>query len=169
MKIFKNVLSDKLYTELKLNLRSILHKEVWSVSLLAWDKNVHVGLKGSCVTSSLEKNLHKKLEKEVKNFLPPYKKMTSQYNLWNHLSGVSKHNDSKSSFGATLYLNESWELNYGGLFVWIEDDKNDIHNVICPQKNMMILNDNYEYHMVTPVNFDIPEPRCSIQIWGYNQ
>lgn len=167
MEIFIDVLSEKLLLEVKQYLQSILHKEVWSSSLLAWDKNVHVGLKGSCITSTLPKNLHKKLEKEVKSILPKYKRLTSQYNVWNYLSGVSLHNDAKAKFGSTIYLNDHWDLNYGGLFLWSDSNENKIKKVICPEKNMMILNSNQEYHMVTPINFDIPEPRCSIQLWGY--
>ena len=44
-------------------------------------------------------------------------------------------------------------------------DPTDIHGVI-PQQNTMVINDKNEYHMVTPVSFDVPEYRYTIQIWG---
>ena len=36
-------------------------------------------------------------------------------------------------------------------------------DVLYPKKKSLVINDEYEFHCVTPVAFDF---RCTIQIWG---
>ena len=36
---------------------------------------------------------------------------------------------------------------------------------ITPKRNMMVLNDNREFHSVTPISPLCKEFRCTIQIW----
>ena len=70
-------------------------------------------------------------------------------------------------FGATIYLNPEWELDNGGIFVWKPHSTEDfLHNAILPQRNMMVLSDEEEKHLVTPLNFDAKSMRFTLQIWG---
>ena len=55
-------------------------------------------------------------------------------------------------------------MNFGGLFVW-KDDNSDIMKAIAPQKNMMILNDEKQHHLVTSISPLSQEFRITIQIW----
>ena len=170
MKIIKNVLSEDLYNDIISELKSFVHKQVWASSILNWDDDLKVGLPGSCLSSVISHEITERLEKEISPHLPEYDELMCQYYVWQQLSGISWHDDTDNckKFGATIYLNQEWHPNYGGLFIWFNKGSNvdDVHNVICPSKNTMIVNDSGEYHMVTPVNTDIPDLRCTIQIWA---
>ena len=90
--------------------------------------------------------------------------MLCQYYIWQPQSGISWHNDYESNrlFGATLYLNEQWHPDNGGWFIWKDDNG---YHTILPKQKVLVVNDNYEYHCVTPVALGF---RCTIQIWGTN-
>lgn len=167
MKIFNDVLSEDLYTDCVLELQNNVNSQVWSSSTLNWVDEVKRGIRGSCLTTKTSDFISKRLEKELKNYFPKYNYISFQYNVWQYHSGLPIHNDTNHLFGATIYLNNEWDLNYGGIFIWKNIDSN-IHNAICPKRNMMILNDDNTEHMVTPITMDIPDLRCTIQIWGEN-
>ena len=64
-----------------------------------------------------------------------------------------------------MYLNEEWHVNFGGLFVWQPKDE-DTMRAIIPEENMLVINDNAETHMVTPVSMEATQYRVTLQIWG---
>ena len=84
-------------------------------------------------------------------------------NTKQHNSGIACHSDECYESGATIYLND-WNMNFGGLFVW-KDDNSDIMKAIVPQKNMMVLNDEKQNHIVTSVSSLSKGYRLTIQIW----
>ena len=50
-----------------------------------------------------------------------------------------------------------------------EDRKNPgLMKALCPQRNVMVLNDKKEEHFISQVSPYTPEPRFTIQIWGYD-
>ena len=75
------------------------------------------------------------------------------------------HTDQKYKFGATLYLNDEWFVNSGGLFVW-EDSETGKEKVHVPTRNVLVLNTKHEEHMVTPVTVETFDFRYTIQMWG---
>ncbi|AMO43037.1 hypothetical protein R1080702_023 [Cyanophage S-RIM32] len=85
------------------------------------------------------------------------------------MSGIAIHEDKSHFFGATIYLNKVWYTNAGGIFLYeTEETKTTgIMNAIVPQKNLMVVNDKHERHLVTPVSFNVPEFRFTMQIWGH--
>ena len=103
------------------------------------------------------------LEQELKSSLPKYTELILQYYIWQPQSGIAWHNDKAPDklFGATLYLNEEWEPNAGGWFVWEDGDG---YHAILPKKKFLVVNDDTQNHCVTPVAFE--NCRCTIQIWG---
>ena len=85
---------------------------------------------------------------ELNKVLPEYKDININYHLWQRGSGISAHTDNDYIFGATLYLNEEWHVNFGGLFV-LNRRNEDTMRAIIPEENMLVINDNAETHMVT--------------------
>ena len=73
------------------------------------------------------------------------------------------HNDFAYRFGATIYLNNEWHINQGGLFVY---KQNNEHKVYVPEFNSMVLNDDKSWHLVTPVSVYAGKFRTTLQIWG---
>ena len=170
MKIYEDVLPQKLLKKCIEELRSSQQSHVWGVSSLFWDEVLKIGLVGNVSMRLLPEELALEAHEALKKY---FSKIGSgfiyQYYIWNKMSGISSHNDLPSHVeGGTLYLNETWDSNWGGLFVW--KDKNEKKgyklNAICPKQNMLIINDESEIHSVTPVSPTIPHVRTTIQIWN---
>lgn len=169
MRLYKEVLTDKLIAKCKSNISDLIHEDVWKSNTLNWDDKLLYGSSGSCLYTKIEdKRILDELREQTENhFIKNYTSLTYLYYIWQSNSGISLHNDEKHSFGATLYLNDEWSLHDGGIFIWQDKDcPNEIYKAICPQQNMMIINDDYEKHMVTLVSPYAIDYRYTIQIWG---
>lgn len=81
---------------------------------------------------------------------------------WTRLSYIPWHTDAKQQ-GVTVYLNERWELDWGGLFLF-KDELGDIR-AVPPNFNYAVRNDNSVPHATTPVSLDAPEPRFTLQLF----
>ena len=169
MKIYEDVLPKNLLKKCIEELRSSRDSHAWGISSLFWDDTLKVGLVGNVSM----RHLPEELASEVHEVLGKYfskigDKFVYQYYIWNKMSGISSHYDGDHAEGGTLYLNDEWDSNWGGLFVW--KDKNEKReykfNAICPKQNMLIINDDTEMHLVTPVAPTIPYIRTTIQIWN---
>ena len=139
-----------------------ISEDCWQSSSVTWDAGTRQGIVGSCIFTSTSDNIQKLLEKELKSSLPECRELICKYYIWQPHSGIAWHNDEASNrlFGATLYLNEEWYPNNGGWFIWEDDDG---YHTILPKKKLLVINDNYQNHCVTPVSVDF---RCTIQMWG---
>ena len=175
MKIIKNVLSDKLYQECLDAIRQLPEDHCWASSSVTWDPYLRHGFLGSCIFNFVPEHLRIKIVDELRYYLPLYKdpnKSSVKFCIWQPMSGIPWHNDYGHDLGATIYLNEHWDINYGGIFLYENSEQegsgeytNNV-NALIPQKNTMVINDRTEHHMVTPVGYDIPEFRYTIQIWA---
>jgi len=167
MKIINDVLSFSTYYDCLKELSENFNKRSWSSSLFMWSKEIHDGIKGSCMSSLVSEELSKKIESDIKPHLTKtYTGLYIQFHVFQYYSGVSVHDDGDRKFGATIYLNKQWDANWGGIFLWKENEKDEIMKGVLPKRNMMVLNDEKQLHMVTSISPDCKEPRCSIQIWG---
>lgn len=84
--------------------------------------------------------------------------------LWTNMSRIEWHNDSKtrsSRCGAvTVYLNQRWDLEWGGDFLY-KDEDNEVHR-ISPSFNKGVFITDLE-HRTTPVIGK--KIRKTLQIW----
>lgn len=72
------------------------------------------------------------------------------HSVW-HLDGLYKEANVLDYIGITLFLNEKWNVNDGGLFVY-KDNKDDTKGkFIEPKGNRIIINYNDLLHAVTPI------------------
>jgi hypothetical protein len=169
MRIYKEVLSDSLIEECKDDISNLINQNVWRSNVFNWDSNLLKGTSGTCIYTKIsnEKILNQLIEQTEEHFIKKYKTLTYLYYIWQSNSGISLHTDEGHAFGATIYLNDEWHLHDGGIFLWKDGDcPNEVYKAICPQENMMIINDNYEKHMVTLVSPNSNDYRYTIQIWG---
>ena len=165
MKIIKNALSDSLCQECLDAIKHIEQNYPWYPSSVIWIPELKEGIQGTCLTRFAPEDLKTRILDELEYCLSSPEPIV-QFYIWQPLSGIAWHNDYNRNIGATIYLNERWGPNYGGVFMYqTGTDPTDIHGVI-PQQNTMVINDKNEYHMVTPVAFDVPEYRYTLQIWG---
>ena len=170
MKIYEDVLPPKLLKKCIEELRSSQKSQVWGISNLFWDETLKIGLVGNVSMRYLPEESALEIHEVLKKYFSKIDsdcEIVYQYYIWNKMAGISNHNDSHVGVGATLYLNDIWDSNWGGLFVW--KDKNEKKeyklNAICPKQNMLIINDEREMHLVTSTAPTIPYPRTTIQIW----
>ena len=164
MKIIRDCLTELVFTECKRELKDKLHGEEWSSSQLNWTDDVRTHI-GSCLASTLTDSLKDMVLRDISEHLPECQRYRCRFYVWQPLSGIPPHTDQNHKFGATIYLNEKWDLRDGGYFMWKEGD-GDIWNAIHPQRNMMMVNTTQEWHQVTPVLQNPANLRYTIQIWG---
>jgi len=164
MKIYNDVLTQDILEECYHELWEKRRLNCWRSSLLTWPQDVLVNVTGNCLSTSVSDDLTLQLENSLKNILPPYDRLGMTFHIWQSNSGISSHNDSNYKFGATVYLNVDWHVNDGGLFVWV-DGKTFELKVYLPSYNTLVLNDEKEDHLVTPVTKNSSN-RYTIQIFG---
>ena len=76
---------------------------------------------------------------------------------WMPMSHIPWHNDFIYSGGITIYLNEFWDINQGGIFMFSNcENKNDIGNNtitgIFPKRNMAVEQMGGILHSVCPLS-----------------
>ena len=167
MQVKKNVLNEKHLSEFNNAIGSVFQEAMWAISHNIWTPDIsekQFGTVAVCPLDNFEDE--EKFLGYIAPHLPPHSKLSAYLNLWYPYSGIAWHNDAGYKFGATLYLNEKWDKNAGGYFLWEEKDTENIH-AVCPSYNTLVVNDNHEMHCVTTVNPSIPEPRVTLQVWGH--
>lgn len=166
MKYYENVLSKQLLDRIQFDINNQVPKYNWS-SNIPWVPPLKFGISGLCIQARVTGQLHIDILKEIQHLLPEALDYTLMYNIWPAHSGIGKHDDSNKIFGATIYLNEGWSVNDGGIFLYKkEDNKESEWNAIVPTKNTMVLNDENEMHLVTQVSPLAEGFRITIQVWG---
>jgi len=166
MKIIENCLSEKILREVKFEFLKRKNDSSWKINLFEWDKNLLDGTTGICGILPISDTLKKQVEIDVKKYLPFYEYFDANFQVWFKGSGIALHNDDRYLFGATIYLNQEWDSSWGGIFSWIDFPDSDLYNSILPKNNLMVINHEKKYHMVTPVAYTSPQYRLTIQIWG---
>ena len=165
MQIVKNVLSEELYSALLDELKEKTTQQVWSSSKFIWQDWLKKGISGSILTSKISDVLSNQILREIEEYIPECNEIICQFYIWQQNSAINNHDDNHCLFGATIYLNQDWDLNNGGFFVWADKLTGEL-KIISPQKNMMVLNNDKEFHLVTPVLTNDDNMRYTIQIWG---
>jgi hypothetical protein len=93
-------------------------------------------------------------------------KLDTQFCLWGKGSTIPFHNDNHVAFAATVYLNEQWSIEDGGLFLWKDHNTNELL-VVNPEYNICVINNLHESHHVSIVNYGAKELRMTLQIWAH--
>ena len=88
--------------------------------------------------------------------------------IWEKLGFIPWHNDRinlNAREAITIYLNPQWREDWGGLFLYKEDDTPHIKGFI-PTFNTAIRNSGNLSHSVSIISPDAEEPRVSIQLFS---
>lgn len=138
------------------------YKPIWK-SNINWGENI---VKGSSLVLAYELNeeyLHYikskfvEFDKKFEN-----KEIVGHLYIWTRGSHIPLHNDSNYDYGCTIYLNKNWNIDWGGLYLWLGDDK---LNVEVPEFNKVIINQGNVRHGTTLLNYNAPEERLTLQIF----
>jgi hypothetical protein len=162
--IYKNVLTESTLLVVHDELIKFMNTpNIWTASTLKWDDMLKVNISGSTLVASISPAVCNFILGDLQDLIP-HKNMSFQYYIWPPHAGISVHSDPHVKFGATIYLNETWDINDGGLFLY-ENTPND-WRVHVPEFNTMVINNDATNHMVTPVSPFAKHNRYTIQIFG---
>ena len=169
MELYQNIISDDLQQKCIDEIKNNSQKRVWASSSIGWPEVVRNNISGSCISCDVGDLLSVELTNSISKYLPEHNKLHFQFYIWQYDSGISLHDDHTYKFGATIYLNNQWHINWGGIFLWYETMEDFyVGNVkgLVPQGRTMVVNDKQQLHLVTPVSASSPSFRTTIQIWG---
>ena len=165
MQIFKNVLNSETLAFISEE-RQRLHKEaVWRCSEHFWGNEIRVGNTGICLSTFVSEEARQRIKADITKYLPPHNDISAQHYIWHKYSSISTHNDWTYNFAITIYLNENWNQDYGGLFIWEDKVTGGMH-ALSPEYNTMVINSEKENHLVTAMSPLAPELRHTLQVWG---
>lgn len=100
----------------------------------------------------------------------PLDKKNIMFYVWSPGSYIGWHNDKGHEFGATVYLNENWNINHGGVFLYQSGKVNDPEGlkVRLPRYNECAINHGEIFHCISITAPDAPL-RTTLQIFGSNE
>lgn len=171
IKQYQNVLDKELIENIMEYFKSMLGKDVWSSSS-GWDQNLSLISSNTLthiikdkilykqIKSSIENALNLNFEKENLEFIP------SIY-VWSGGSYITWHPDYIYPYNGTIYLNEEWDTNDGGIFLYKDNPTNEIRG-IEPEYNSMVVNyateeNPHNFHCVTCIVPGTIKKRVTIQ------
>ena len=142
-------------------------------------KNIHLHSSKGIWQENLIENIVPPLRTEVSNYKPferlttlikrnPYvraeeniTKTVTIIHFTQKNSGINWHNDVKWKYGASFYLNHRWYQNWGGEFMF---NDNNGHGWLPPLGNSLVIVKTPLMHKVNPV-LSPTLPRISIQVF----
>ncbi len=165
MKIIKNILEESIIKEIIKDFKKQSKEYAWMDSRLIWATNIYKdSIIGNVSQTTVSDHVHNMIEPVIRSRVKlPYERLAILHCVWHPLSGLNIHNDLRYKFGATIYLNKEWDINWGGLFVY---QKKDHYVALPPEYNTCVVNTDKTMHMVTQISPLIRYHRQTIQIWG---
>jgi Rps23 Pro-64 3,4-dihydroxylase Tpa1-like proline 4-hydroxylase len=82
---------------------------------------------------------------------------------WSRLSYIPWHNDKTHDVGISVYLNDVWDPDWGGLFLY-RDETGNIRGH-APKFNTGVKNAGHVQHATTMVAPDAASPRLTLQLF----
>jgi Rps23 Pro-64 3,4-dihydroxylase Tpa1-like proline 4-hydroxylase len=166
IRVYKNFLDVSFLKDLTNKLKNKINvlDPIWTTNL-GWGKNI---IKSSSIVL-----MHQIREQDKIDYIySKYRKLNKNFNdisicfyVWTKGSYIPFHCDDHPNYvaGSTIYLNEQWHPDWGGLYLW-RDKKNKYHAEV-PEFNKMILNDSFVNHGTTLTSQDANELRLTLQIF----
>jgi len=74
------------------------------------------------------------------------------YSTWHKDRMANWNSDEIDYIGVTLFLNDVWDYNDGGIYIYKEGDNDTLGHYVEPIGNRLILNEEDLYHAVTQIN-----------------
>lgn len=152
---YKSIHNSVFKERKKINLKSV--SETWEKSLI---KNIKPPKKVEVYNYPPFENL-KKLTQHNKFYQLKLKDIITTVHYMEKGTGINWHNDHKWNYGATYYLNNRWNQNWGGEFMFM-DKRNQ--GWISPIGNSLVIIKSPFKHKVNLVLSPII-PRLSVQMF----
>ena len=165
MQIVNNALSKNLLNKTTQEILTLQKEKVWVTNIQKWQSNLTRGMNGSCLQCDIPDTTANNIINEIELHFKKNIHLSVQYCIWQVNSGINLHNDHLHDVGATIYLNETWDVSNGGIFLW-KDNDSELYKGLVPKQNTMIINNKNQQHLVTSINHYPNKFRYTIQIWG---
>ena len=133
-------------------------------NLTSWNPEL-IGTSGAILLYDLKDELLAEVKEEVRKHISnidEYGPLTAMYVLGGRFSFIQWHNDTPHTFAMTVYLNEQWDMNWGGAFVYEDTGKQFI--TVYPEYNKSICFEPPVWHTTNMSNLQAPL-RESLQIF----
>jgi len=88
---------------------------------------------------------------------------------WERLSGMGMHLDSHTDTAVTFYLNDVWDSNWGGDFVYYEGKQElalGVGHAVMPAANRVVVNHSTIHHKVSYCSITAPD-RVTLQAFVF--
>jgi hypothetical protein len=132
-----------------------------------WDSNLSKGNFGPVYMLPLDEYndfFHEKCSKIHPDFANSTI-ITTFLQIWTPGSGINWHTDLDNRMAATIYLNKSWDWNWGGLFLFKGNESDNSAGWINPTYNRCVWFKSPLWHSVSLISRAATEPRISIQLF----
>jgi len=132
-----------------------------------WQSDLHIGNFGPVYILPMGEEFTPYIKPVIENN-PDFAEHTMSacfLHVWQQGSGINWHHDSLGDhhrIGLTVYLNPSWNVNWGGLFLWEKDGNTGWY---CPQYNSAVWLQSPLWHSVSLISRAAPTPRISLQLF----
>jgi hypothetical protein len=165
LKVIENFFENEEITFIKNYAEDILNtQEILSSDIIDnWHKKLNTStnrINTYHINSKIDSELYEIISEKIKKSFNMEIKGSSFY-FWLNNSNINWHNDSGHAGAATIYLNRNWDKNWGGYFVYENDNKLGIE---IPKYNKCIFQTGGIEHATTPVDKKAPI-RKSLQIF----
>jgi len=170
IEFLENVLTHDTIKAVHEEIYSQKNERKWRTSNQSWTPNLTRDSLGTILIHDMDLNcsVAKEIWRQISKYIDPQFKFLRSitYTEWQPMSLINWHDDGHSSnsdkqgIHITIYLNDKWEWNWGGLFCW-EDGRD--HKVKYPQFNHGLIVSKGHRHCVTVLSPKAPV-RKTLQI-----
>jgi hypothetical protein len=163
VKYFRDFLSQQELDLVQNDYEDAIKNRELEVNKFRWQPYLYSGFTGSVYMADLSRNVHQIILNKFNSF-PACDNIGIKHYIWDYRSGINWHHDDHTIWAATLYLNEEWKLDWGGFFLF--KDENNSVQTMYPCYNCLVLNDNKIEHKVTAINKKTQPMRHTLQIFA---
>jgi hypothetical protein len=165
--VVENFLEPHIAQEILSKYEDSKSKPVFQINEFArWDPRLHYGNYGPVYMMSLSEYDDYFVEK-FNRIHPHFVNSTigtTFLQVWTNGSGINWHTDMEDRMAATIYLNNSWDLNWGGLLLF-QGENGMNSGWINPHYNRCVWFKSPLWHSVSLISRAAAEPRISIQLF----
>jgi hypothetical protein len=170
IEFLENVLTPEIIREVYEEVYSQKNERRWRTSNQSWTPELVQDSLGTILIHDMDLNspIAKEIQRQVSKYIDPeFKNLHSvTYTEWQPMSLINWHDDGhsfnndKQGIHITVYLNDKWQWNWGGLFCWKDGNE---HKVKLPQFNHGLIISKGHLHCVTVLSPKAPV-RKTLQI-----
>ena len=167
MQVYQNALTPDFAKELlnDAHEKFMGNEPVWGTNY-AWQSNI-VNVSHPVLTRAYDDaTANKIIDNLLENKIIPHGDFSVMNYVWTRLAYIAWHGDDKYDSSLTVYLNESWNPDWGGIFLYKENMADTAVSGIIPTFNTAVVNTRNLQHCITPVGLDAGLPRITIQMFS---